>query len=96
MINSERETSLVYSDDDEVIYIYSCVRRDITAMKKKSQFTVEEEGKYKDGTPWAKFSIPMDRFDISRGAKTTRNLSPEARAKLSSRMTKLHAKNKED
>lgn len=50
-------------------------------MKKKSQFKLVEEGAYADGTLWANFEIPIDRFDIARAAKGTRNHTPESRQK---------------
>lgn len=96
MLAGERETSIAYSDEDDKVLIYSCIRKDITAMKKKDQFELVEEGAYEDGTIWAQFSIDRDKFDVGRAAKTTRNLSPESRAKLSERMSKLHSNKKED
>ena len=37
MIASERETTITYTDADEAVQIYTCIRRDITALKKKAQ-----------------------------------------------------------
>ena len=96
MSREEQETVLAYTAADDTIFIYSSIQRDITAMKKKDQFTLLKEGKHTDGTTFAEFSIARDRFDVARAAKTTRKLSPEQRTKLSERMTKLHTKNEED
>ena len=35
MIASERETTVTYTDADEAVQVYTCIRRDITALKKK-------------------------------------------------------------
>ena len=35
MITSERETTITYTDAGEAVQIYTCIRRDITALKKK-------------------------------------------------------------
>ena len=88
MVSEERETTIAYTDAYDTINIYTCIRKDITAMKKKEQFVLIDEGAYPDGTIWAKFEISRDKFDIARAAKGSRNLSEEQRAALSARMSK--------
>jgi len=85
MQRSEVETVVAYSDDCLEVEIFSCIRKDITAMKKKEQFRLLREGSYKDGTAWAVFSIDRSKFDIARSAKSTRNLSDEQRQEIADR-----------
>lgn len=89
MLNSERETSIAYTDADEYVRIYSCIRKDITAMKKKEQFKLHQEGVYEDGTPWATFHVPRDKFDVARAAKTTRSMTEDQRKAASDRMAAI-------
>lgn len=93
---TERETSLAYSDADDTIHVYSSIRKDITAMKKKEQFELVEEGKHNGSTPYAHFKIARESFDISKAAKYKRQMTEEQRKAQSERMKKLHAKNRED
>ena len=74
---SERETTVTYTAADDLVRIYTCIRRDITALKKKDQFTVESEGRTKDGTPYCNFTIPVEKFNLANAAKRTLNLSEE-------------------
>lgn len=85
---SERETTITYADGDEVVQIYTCIRRDITAMSKKEQFVEIERGFYPGKVLWAKFEILREDFDVARAAKTKRNLSDEQRQALSDRLKK--------
>lgn len=89
---SERETSIVYSDDSEYVEIFTCIRKDITAMKNKEQFELVEEGKYSDGTSFANFRIPRSKFDIGKAAKFTRNLTDEQRQERAARMQAVRDK----
>jgi hypothetical protein len=88
MIAEERETSITYSDADEQVLIYTCRRPDITALKKKlgQGVTLEREGVYEDGSPFAYFRIPRALFSVSRAVRSTQALSPEQRAARSERM----------
>ena len=88
---SKRETTIAYADGDEVIQIFSCIRRDITAMSKKEQFVEIERGFYPGKVLWAKFEILREDFDLARGAKTKRNLSDEQRQALSDRLKAARA-----
>ena len=88
---SERETTIAYADGDEVIQIFSCIRRDITAMSKKEQFVEIERGFYPGKVLWAKFEILREDFAIDRAAKTKRNLSDEQRQALSDRLKAARA-----
>lgn len=92
----ERETSITYSDADDQVVIFTCIRKDITALKKKEQFTLTEEGKYKDGTAHATFTIPRDRFNIAGAARTTRALSDEQRKAQGERLAAARQKRLEE
>lgn len=92
---TERETTVSYSDDGRDVQIYTCIRRDITAMRKKEQFTLTEEGTHVDGTPYAYFTIPREKFDIARAAKSTRTMTDEAKQKLAERLASSRSKKKD-
>lgn len=88
MIAGERETVATLTDADDYVRVYTCRRPDITALKKKLDKGVilDREGVHSDGSPFAYFRIPKSSFDISRGVKGTRTLTPEQREALSERM----------
>lgn len=73
MIASERETTITYTDADEAVQIYTCIRRDITALKKKLSRGVVllEEGTHRDGTVYAKFQVPIDLWRLGNAIKRT-------------------------
>ena len=73
MISSERETTITYTDADEAVQIYTCIRRDITALKKKlgRGVVILEEGTHRDGTVYAKFQVPIDLWRPGNAIKRT-------------------------
>lgn len=73
MISSERETTITYTDADEAVQIYTCIRRDITALKKKAERGVVllEEGTHLDGTAYAKFEVPVELWRPGNAIKRT-------------------------
>lgn len=81
MIASERETTITYTDADEAVQTYTCIRRDITALKKKLSRGVVllEESAHLDGTVYAKFQVPMRLWSISSGIKRTVSDAEKAR-----------------
>ena len=91
----ERETTVAYCEVDDTIRIFTCIRTDITAMSNKKQFTLVSEGVDDGGTKLAWFSIPRSEFDISRAAKTRRNMTEEQRAASAERLRRAREKKKE-
>lgn len=91
----ERETTCSYTDDGTDVVIYTCIRKDITTMKKKEQFTLVDEGKYSDGTLYANFTIPREKFDIGRAARSSRVMTDEAKQKLVERLAASRAEKTE-
>ena len=81
MIHSERETTITYTDADEAVQIYTCIRRDITALKKKLSRGVVllEEGTHLDGTAYAKFQVPIDLWRPGNAVKRTVSDAEKAR-----------------
>lgn len=73
MIASERETTITYTDADEAVQIYTCIRRDITALKKKHSRGVAllEEGTHRDGTVYATFQVPINLWRPGNAIKRT-------------------------
>lgn len=69
MIAAERETIVNYSDADEAVMIFTCIRPDISALRKRAGVTLVAEGTYRDGSPWARFEIPRESFDLCRAVK---------------------------
>ena len=83
MSPSERETTITYTDADEVVQIYTCIRRDITALKKKLSRGVVllEEGTHRDGTVYAKFQVPIDLWRPGNAVKRTVSETQRARGR---------------
>ena len=81
MIASERETTITYTDDDKAVQIYTCIRRDITALKKKliRGVVLLEEGTHLDGTAYAEFEVPMELWSVASGVKRTVSDAEKAR-----------------
>ena len=86
MIAAERETVVTMTDADDVVRIWTCRRRDITAMSKKPAFCRVDGGTYEDGTEWAVFTISDRGFDVARGARGTRTLTEAQRAANADRL----------
>lgn len=80
----ERETTVVATDGDEVVMIWSAQRRHITKMRKNSQFTEVRSGFY-GTTEWAEFTIPADRWSpvgVKRQVSLTEQQRNDARTRL--------------
>ena len=89
MLAAERETTIAYSDDDEVVRIFTCIKRDLTVLKKNSAFKQVRSGTYADGTQWGDFELSVDDFgSVSSLVKRKRNLSDEQRAAVAERLSK--------
>lgn len=71
MIAAERETSIAYTDADEEVLVYTCRRSDITRLRGKLGRGVRlvESGHHADGTLFARFAIPLDRFNLAGAVK---------------------------
>lgn len=85
----ERETTVNVTDGDELVRIWTAQRTHITKMRKDSAFTEVESGIF-EGTEFARFTIPAERWSPI-GVKRTRNMSAEARAAASERMAQTRA-----
>lgn len=86
MIAAERETTVVATDEDEIVRISSAQRRHITKMRRNPAFTEVRTGVH-DGTEWAEFTIPADQWSPATGAKRKVNMTPEARAAAAARLS---------
>lgn len=71
MIAAERETSVAYTDADAEVLIYTCRRSDISRLRGKLGRGVRqvELGHHADGTPFARFAVPLDRFNLAGAVK---------------------------
>lgn len=88
MLAAERETTIAYTDADEYVTVFTCIRRDLTAMRKNPAFKQVRSGTYKDGTEWGDFQLSVEDFgSISSIVKRKRNLSDEQRAAVAERLS---------
>lgn len=62
----ERETIIRWDDESEVVSIWTAQRTLVTRLGKDARFTRVAGGLY-GSTPWAEYTIPVDRFTF--GAK---------------------------
>lgn len=81
---SERETTVVATDDSDVVVIWSAQRKHITRMRKHGAFTEIRNGFY-GTTEWAEFTVPADRWSPA-GVKRVRNLTTEQREQAVARL----------
>lgn len=83
MIAEERETTITYTEADDVVSIYTCRRPDITALKRKLDrgVVLEAEGNYSDGTAWARFTIPRDLWRLGNAVKRAISEADRARGR---------------
>lgn len=81
----ERETTICACDADATVHIWSAQRRYITRMRKDPAFTEVASGVF-EGTEWAEFSVPADRWSpagVKRTRKMSENQKEQARSRLS-------------
>lgn len=89
----ERETTITGTEADDVLQIWSCRRRHITAMRKHPAFTETETGTIPGTTTeYAKFTIANADWNPASGGRRKRNMTDEQRAELSARARKNFGK----
>ena len=87
MIAMERETTIAYSDADTEVLIFTCIKRDLTVLRKNPAFKLVRGGTYVDGTEWGDFRLPVDQFgSVSSLVKRKRNLTDEQRQAVADRL----------
>lgn len=87
MLAVERETTIAYSDADEYVMIYTCIKRDLTVLKKNPAFKQVRSGVYTDGTEWGDFQLSVDDFgSVASLVKRKRNLTDEQRQAVRDRL----------
>lgn len=89
----ERETTVVTSDSETVVRIWTAQRKFITRLRKHTTATEIESGEH-DGTEWASFTIPADKWNPVSGIKRERNLTDEQREELRQRLAKARENTK--
>lgn len=78
----ERETVVNASDGDEFVRILTHQARYINRLRKHADATLVREGN-EDGTAWAEFTVPADRWSPTSGIKRrSAPLSEERKAAL--------------
>lgn len=91
MKRSEQETNVTYTAEDKVVRVFSCIPADIRHLKKRKEAVLVEEGEYTDGSPYATFEVPRDKFNISMAVRTTREMTPEQKQAAADRLAKARA-----
>ena len=81
---AERETIIRWDDEADMVSIWSAQRPVITKLRRNPAFTEVKSGSH-GSSPWAEFTIPVDRFTF--GAK--RVLSEETKATMRDRAKTL-------
>lgn len=89
MNSFERETIVNSSDGDDLVRIWTAQRTYITRLRRHPAFTEVKSGKY-EGTEWAEFTIPADRWSPV-GARRSVTQSSEQRQASAERMRALRA-----
>lgn len=84
LTREEMETTITYTMADENVHVFSCIKRDVSAMKKDPNYTLVKvvgKGHF--------FTIPVDKFRF--GSRKEYNLTAEQRAAAAERMAKARA-----
>lgn len=68
---SERETTVTSTDGDDTVRIWTAQRRHIGRLRRHPAYTEVASG-FHDGSEWAEFTIPADRWNPATGAKRER------------------------
>ena len=76
---AERETIINMNDADETVHVWTAQRKVITKLRRNDAFTEVGQGTY-EGTEWARFTIPVSRWNPASGVKRVMNLTEEQRA----------------
>lgn len=85
----ERETTVVASDGDGLVRIWTAQRSVITRCRNDVRFTEVGSG-FHGSTAWAKFTIPAERWSPVSGAKANRKPhTPERREALRAHLASL-------
>lgn len=79
MIASERETTVNIVDDDDLVYIWSARRKDITAMRRKAGLFTEVATNLIDETQCVSFTAPRAHFNIASAIRAPRELTDDQR-----------------
>lgn len=84
----ERETTVVTSDDDPNVMIWTAQRPYITRLRKAQDATEVRSG-FIGTSEWAEFVIPRERWNPVSGIKRRVNMTEEKRAALADRLNKM-------
>ncbi len=86
MVAEERETTVTVTDVCEYVQIYSCRRKDITALRKNPKVTITREG-VADGSPFVFATVPATEWSPVSGIKrTAKPLTEEQKQERAARL----------
>jgi len=98
----ERETTIISTDGDDLVTIWTAQRRHITKLRRNSNFTETKSG-FHGTSEWAEFTIPAERWNPVTGAKRAapaqtpeqreRSLAALKAARETQRAQKLNSEN---
>lgn len=82
---SERETTILFTDDSEKVLIDSTQKGQIGKMRRHAKFTEIDSGFY-GTTEWARFEILASEWNVATGAKRNSNQTPEQKQRAAERL----------
>lgn len=85
----ERETSIVMSDANPVVLLWSAQRKYVNRVLADNRWTVLDSGVNEEGQPWVSASIPADKYSPLTGVKRASNLTPEQKAASAERLRRI-------
>jgi len=85
---TERETTVTITDADDTVRIWTAQRRYIGRLRRHPAYAEIATG-FHDGSEWAEFTIPADRWNPATGAKRERApMTDEQRAEAAARLAR--------
>lgn len=85
----ERETSIVMSDANPVVLLWSAQRKYVNRILADNRWTVLDSGVNEEGQPWVSASIPADKYSPLTGVKRANNMTPEQKAASAERLRRI-------
>lgn len=76
---AERETVINLNDADNLVHVWTMQAKHIRAFRKRA-FVTETRSGFHDGSEWAEFTVPADKYSPVTGVAANRKpLTPEER-----------------
>ena len=85
MISEEQETVITTHQGAPYVQIWTAQRRFISALDKNPTAELIKRGEY-EGSPWAQYRVPADRWSPTSGIKRQITLTDEQKQALAVRL----------